>query len=708
MKHPFVYYLFVTIFSHNLLALSGTIKRSLSDPTIISSVQSAYEKDRFSAEIGKRASVMQELETICRNDLAVQKAECIEIASNCALHNKKDGCNLIECIAEMHALGIKEAGPSEVAINPGDQIIGVAAIGLHTLGFGIMNSIIKEMHIDTTGPCPFVTHRSNFQDALLEQTPQYHHSLSSLLKNQHIKAATHICRKSLAESLAELLPEQYSAMISFENWHIPSVFRWIKEIKKIDDITLLNQFNCGTGIILIVSPRHVQAIIEEISSHGYYASTIGSVIKKGKEKIAVQSGTSLKSSRDRILVMGDDAIEQALSFKLAQSPYLEIVCAAPGNPGTAHNDRIKNIAINPVHSIALIAYAQKNGIDMIIAGPDMAYAPSVLSLCKQKGIRCLGPTTQTRNILKHITFKQELKNRTIKTDPFLIFDEKELASIHVMRKNCPLSIASNNNNYPHISMNAQEAQAALSSEFKEAQQLIISELSEGELIHQSFFIDGATYAHLVTSQVEYHKYECDKGTYTRGMGAICPAPSINDTVSSKLETEFVKPIIQLLAEKNALYSGFITFIFTKSGKNDIHLSEVLPTLSSYNAQAMALKLQTDFYTICHTICNHQLSEIPLSIDPRPVLTVTLLNEERTAEKSIIGIDLKTDSDVILFHNETNMRADKVTTNGFYVLSASAIGTTLQEARSKVYALVKNIYWPGIHYRNDIGYKAIVG
>ena len=608
---------------------------------IITSIQSAHDKQKIARSIGTADIIYNDLKTQCLNDLAAANAVPRDTRKHCALHNHQDDNYNNDCLLSLCITGVIEQYKKAEEIKVGDHIIGIASSGLHTDGYKVVNETIDSLNIDISGWSPFITHHATFAQALLEPSISYQVALHTLYSKGIIKAASHVAGAGLKHKLETLLPKDFGIQLHWDNWYIPPIFRWIKEASNLSDEDMFEKFNCGLGVVVIASERYSQSIIEQLQAAGHYAYDLGIITKQTFG--SVQINGAIRSSRIRIMLVGDSAIEHALAWKFAQSPYVELVCVTPGNGGTATEHKVTNLPINPAHYGALIAYTKRNSMDLLIVGPDNPLAPTIVTQCKQKGIRCLGPTQQAAEKLNKLGKKEYMAQYSI-----------------------PCST-------PYLEEN-----------------------SENTTVEIALMIAPASHHHLLTVQIEH-----------KDAGVLSPAPFIGDPQRAGIEKIFINPIMRAFDTVGIDYTGFLTIKLIQTKKGEFFLSTVRFGLSQWTSQAIAMKLKSDLFALCDAACKRKLDQIAVDIDQRPTLSVSLETEGNIpTEHVIVGIPENKNNTALLFHNSTSRQQNNSVTTGKNVLSSIGIGDTVQAARNNAYNLISQIFWPGISYRKDIGYATI--
>jgi phosphoribosylamine-glycine ligase len=429
------------------------------------------------------------------------------------------------------------------------------------------------------------------------------------------------------------------------------LFRWLKHTATLSDQEMLETFNCGIGMALIADPEHEKSIITQLAKLGMAATTIGKITHR-KNNTGITFEGEIPIHAMKVLVVGDSSAEHALAWKFAQSPHVGLVLVAPGNGGTAQGDpKIKNIPINPMHSNALLTYAQQNKIDLVIVGPKKSLANGFIDDCRKKGLRCVGPTKSAMKLESDEAFISHFVNK---------------------------------NNIP----------------------MLLSKVGE---ISICLCIDGNQYKILSSTRSYKKRDNGDSGPETPSMGSHSPALLITPQLEKTILHQIIEPTIRGMKKEGIMYSGFLTInLEIKEGKP--YLRSYTCHLNDAEIIPLILRLKTDLFSLCDACIDRSLDKATLEIDPRPALSVVATTngypEAFKANNTIIGIPEKPSKDALVFQGETNYYNGKLITTGGKVLCAATLGDNLNEARNNAYALIRSIYWPNMHYRSDIGYQAL--
>lgn len=282
------------------------------DPILVAATDGVGTKLKIAIDTGRHESIGIDLVAMCVNDLVVQGAEPLffldyyatgRLDNNVAktvIKGIAEGCKQAGCAliggetAEMPGMykakdydlaGFSVGAVERDAVLPkatlkeGDIILGLPSSGVHSNGFSLVRHIMDTAGVKYTDEAPFAKDKT-FADVLLAPTVIYVKSCLAPIKAGLVKALAHITGGGLLENIPRVLPDNLAASIDRSSWKMPPLFAWLAEKGNVDPIEMLRTFNCGIGMILIVSPEDKHNAIELLAKHGQEAATIGQIVKK--------------------------------------------------------------------------------------------------------------------------------------------------------------------------------------------------------------------------------------------------------------------------------------------------------------------------------------------------------------------------------------------------------------------------------------------
>ncbi len=417
-----------------------------------------------------------------------------------------------------------------------------------------------------------------------------------------------------------------------------------------------------------------------------------------------------------ILVIGSGGREHALAWKIAQSPHLKKLYAAPGNPGTQNLG--ENVDIDPSDVPALLEFAVKKKIDLTVVGPELPLTLGITDEFEKQELKIFGPRKNAAELEGSKVFAKEFMFRhKIPTGKFKIADSPEKAKpiIDAEEFGFPVVLKADGlaaGKGVIVCKDKQEAYDAVNTimvekKFKDAgKRIVIEEFLTGEEVSFIVVTDGVQILPFVTTMDHKALLEGDKGPNTGGMGAISPSPFINKDLFSEVMKEIVFSTIARMLEEGRKYKGvlYVGLMLTEEG----------PKVLEYNCrfgdpetQPQMLRLESDIVDIFLAALEGRLVEDSIQWNRKAsgcvVLTSGGYPEKYEKGKKISGLEeFEQGSDVAIFHAGTKFEKDTYLTNGGRVLNVCASENTLAETMGKIYKAVNKINFEDMYYRKDIG------
>ncbi len=422
----------------------------------------------------------------------------------------------------------------------------------------------------------------------------------------------------------------------------------------------------------------------------------------------------------KVLVVGGGGREHALAWKVAQSNDVDTVFVAPGNAGTATEQKISNVQIGTEEKTKLIDFALSEKIDLTIIGPENPLVAGMVDEFTAAGLRCFGPSKSAAMLEGSKTFTKEfLKRHNIPTAEYEVFTETQAAINYVRGKTMPIVIKADGLAAGKGVIIADSEQVAIETindmlsgnKYGEAgHRVVIEEFLTGEEVSFIVMVDGEHVLPLASSQDHKARDNGDKGPNTGGMGAYSPAPVVTSSLHERIMREVIEPTIAGMAKEDRLYIGFLYagLMITDDG---------IPKVLEFNCrfgdpetQPIMMRLKSDLANLCIMTLDGKLNEASIEWDDRVALGVVLASKGYPTGLSkgdvIKGLDSEFANDVKVFHAGTAEQDENFVTSGGRVLCVTAMADNVLGANNKAYSAIQQINWDGMFYRTDIGYRAI--
>ncbi len=420
-----------------------------------------------------------------------------------------------------------------------------------------------------------------------------------------------------------------------------------------------------------------------------------------------------------ILIVGGGGREHALAWKIAQSPSVDKIYCAPGNAGIA--EIAECVAIAPSEMSSLQHFAVKHRIDLTVVGPELPLTHGIVDVFEKAGLRIFGPSRDAARLEGSKIFaKQLMQKYHIPTAAFTVFNDATAAKDYLVKgKNTPVVIkadglAAGKGVFP--SLTVEDALAAVDRimihrEFGAAGSRIIAEqFLCGEEASFICFTDGTSIIPMPSSQDHKRVFDGDQGPNTGGMGAYSPAPVITAALEKNIMQTIMHPLLDALREEGIKYKGVI-YAGLMIDRGNPYVLEFNVRFGDPETQPLLVRLKTDLVTIMQAVIDERLAEIPIEWDSRPAVCVVMASGgyPDAYEKGfpIMGLQEAAQMpDTVVFHAGTALRNGQVVNDGGRVLGITARGASIADAARRAYQAVDKIYWQGMHFRRDIGYRAI--
>lgn len=421
----------------------------------------------------------------------------------------------------------------------------------------------------------------------------------------------------------------------------------------------------------------------------------------------------------KVLVIGGGGREHALAYKAAQSSKVEVVYVAPGNAGTALEDKLENVAIGAEDIDGLLNFALENKIDLTIVGPEAPLVAGVVDKFNQHHLKIFGPSAGAAQLEGSKAFTKDfLARHNIPTADYQNFTQIEPAKDYVRQGKLPIVIKADGlaaGKGVIIAQTEQEAFDAIEdmlagNKFGDAgSRVVIEEFLVGEEASFIVMVDGKNILPFASSQDHKARDNGDKGPNTGGMGAYSPAPVVTQAVNDWTMEHVIRPTVEGMAAEGNTYTGFLYAGLMVAPDGSAKVLEYNCRFGDPETQPIMMRLQSDLVELCLLAIDGKLDSAEIEFDPRAAVGVVLAAggypDSYNKGDVITGIPAAT-SDKKVFHAGTKMSGDDVVTNGGRVLCAVALGDSVTEAQQGAYELVKAISWKDVFYRTDIAYRAI--
>ena len=421
-----------------------------------------------------------------------------------------------------------------------------------------------------------------------------------------------------------------------------------------------------------------------------------------------------------ILIIGNGGREHALTWKAAQSPLADKIFVAPGNAGTALEQKVENVNIAATDVPALVKFAQDNHIGLTIVGPEAPLVIGVVDAFRAVGLNIFGPTQAAAQLEGSKAFTKDfLARHKIPTAEYQNFTEVEPALAYLRKKGAPIVVKADGlaaGKGVIVAMTLQEAEDAVrdmlsGNAFGEAgSRVVIEEFLDGEEASFIVMVDGKNVEPMATSQDHKRVGEKDTGLNTGGMGAYSPAPVVTPEIHERVMRKVIYPTINGMAAEGNIYTGFLYAGLMIMPNGQPKVIEFNCRFGDPETQPIMLRLESDLVELCLKACDGKLDEMKSQWNPKASLGIVLAAEGYPGDyrkgDEIRGLPQSAVENEKVFLAGVEAEMGKLVTNGGRVLCVTALGESVFEAQQKALKLAEQIQWTGCFYRRDIGYRAV--
>jgi phosphoribosylamine---glycine ligase len=421
-----------------------------------------------------------------------------------------------------------------------------------------------------------------------------------------------------------------------------------------------------------------------------------------------------------VLLVGSGGREHALAWKIARSPLVEHVWAAPGNPGIARHARCLDLAVDDAEGLA--GFAVAHGVDLVVVGPEQPLVAGLADPLRARGLTVFGPSKRAAAIEGSKTYAKGLMAKHgIPTARFEAFDDPARARRYCRDLGAPCVVKTDGlaaGKGAIVCATLDEADAAIAQCMERrafgaaGARVVVEEFMRGE--EASFFVLAGAAGVLPLTAAQDHKtvFDGDRGPNTGGMGAFTPVPAVDAAMQARVMREIVEPTLVALAADGAPYTGvlYVGLMLTTEGPRVVEFN---CRFGDPECQVLMMHMQDDLVPLLLAVARGE--RLPPTPPPpagrRATVCVAVASGGYPGPyetgRVITGIEAaESRVGVQVFQAGTARREGRLLTAGGRVLGVTAVADDLGAAIGAAYAGVGDIRFEGMHYRTDIGRKAL--
>lgn len=420
----------------------------------------------------------------------------------------------------------------------------------------------------------------------------------------------------------------------------------------------------------------------------------------------------------RILVIGSGGREHALVWKLSQSKQVTALYCAPGNPGIAQLARCVDLDIED--NEALAAFAQAEGIDLTVVGPEGPLVAGIVDAFEAKGLRVFGPSAAAARLEGSKQFAKEIMAKYgIPTAAFAVFTDAGEAKDYVRRQGAPIVVKADGlaaGKGVVVAMTEEEALQAIDEMLCQGRfgsagsRVVLEEFMVGEEASLLAFADGATVVPMVAAQDHKRIFDGDQGPNTGGMGAYAPAPVATPAILAQTMETILKPMVAAMAAEGCPYKGvlYAGLMITDKGPRVVEFNA---RFGDPETQVVLPLLESDLVEVMVACIEGRLAQTPVAWKQGSTVCVVMAaggypGSYRQGDV-IEGLAEAASAGAVVFHAGTGASAGgEIVTAGGRVLGVTATGADIAGAVTAAYRGVEQIHFDGVQYRKDIAHRAL--
>jgi len=422
----------------------------------------------------------------------------------------------------------------------------------------------------------------------------------------------------------------------------------------------------------------------------------------------------------KILLVGSGGREHAMAWKITSSPMVDELLCVPGSDAILSLPKAKNSGVDQGDLVALADYASKQCVDLTVIGPEAPLVDGITDEFAKRGLKVFGPSKRAAMLEGSKIFCKELLLRNnIPTAGAEFYDDYEKAASALENWEPPVVVKADGlaaGKGVVVCDTRDKAREALKSMLVDktfgaaGERVIIEECLVGEEASFIAITDGEVVLPLAGSQDHKRVDDGDKGPNTGGMGAYSPAPVLDKAMSSRVYEEIMLPTVRAMAALGTPFMGtlYAGLMITGEGPKVLEFNV---RFGDPETQPLLFRLESDLASIMSAAVDGGLKKTKIKWNPQTAVCVVAASGGYPGHydkgKEITGLgELEGLDDVYVFHAGTKLKDGRWYTNGGRVLGVTARGQGARTAVEKAYLAMQKIKFEGMHFRKDIGKKAI--
>ncbi|MGB9668131.1 MAG: phosphoribosylamine--glycine ligase [Thermosulfidibacteraceae bacterium] len=423
----------------------------------------------------------------------------------------------------------------------------------------------------------------------------------------------------------------------------------------------------------------------------------------------------------RVMVVGSGGREHAICWKLSQSPKVEKIYAVPGNGGMMDEPKVVCVDIDVKDLERLCDFAIKNEVDLTVVGPEEPLVNGIVDVFEDNNLRIFGPRKESALLEGSKVFAKEfMREMNIPTADFEVFSDPEEAKKYIEAKGAPIVVKADGlaaGKGAIVCKTVEDAKRAVDYIMVEkafgraGDRVVIEEFLEGEEASFLVISDGTNVIPLASSQDHKPVFDNDEGPNTGGMGAYSPAFVVTEEVWERTMKDIIYPAIEGMRKRGTPFKGILYAGLMIVEDKYPKVLEFNVRFGDPEAQPILMRMRSDLVDAIMASIDGKLDTCNIEYFDDAACCVVMASGGYPGSyekgKKIHGLEEVAKMEKVkVFHAGTVKREDGFYTSGGRVLGVTALGSTIKEAIDRAYEAVSKIWWEKVHYRRDIGRKAL--
>ncbi len=421
-----------------------------------------------------------------------------------------------------------------------------------------------------------------------------------------------------------------------------------------------------------------------------------------------------------ILILGSGGREHALAWSCARDERVSRIWVAPGNAGISQEDRCVSVDLDPQDAPALIRFIQEHQVDLTIVGPEAPLVSGVVDRLQQAGCAVFGPCQQAARLEGSKSYAKDFMTRHgIPTATYAVFEKADEARQYLQTQPLPIVIKADGlaaGKGVVVAQTEAEAEAAIQSMLEDQRfgsagaRVVIESFLQGEEASFIVVVDGKHALPLATSQDHKRVFEGDQGPNTGGMGAYSPAPVVDEEVQQRIMDRVIMPTIKAMAQSGHPYVGFLYAGLMIDAQGDPYVVEFNCRMGDPETQPILMRMQSSLPELIQAALEQRLDHHEILWSNKVALGIVLAApgypDHPVLDQPADMLIQPAEPNCKIFSAGLKSTHSGIVTSGGRVACVTALGDDVATAQQTALAYIGKLGPTGLHFRRDIGYRAI--